>query len=245
MIKRAAMAVAVGMILTCSGLGQDAHYDISVNGMGVLSKQTSGNQVVQTPTQGYGVVAVGEVRLNSRFAVQANAGHFDNSQKYATGTLDYRIQSTVTELSGALVCRLFQTEKWKPFLFGGAGVLFFNPDHTLVIEENPLSPGEVAGKHRSRSPVGNRSPLRRRSRSSLAPPPGGSSAVSWPDLFRPQLQCAEFIHRASRPHRRAFGRAGVQLLAGMAGSAGRYRFWGRPRLAILGLPEADRVAQFG
>jgi opacity protein-like surface antigen len=144
MIKRAAMAVAVGMILTCSGLGQDAHYDISVNGMGVLSKQTTGNQVVQTPTQGYGVVAVGEVRLNSRFAVQANAGHFDNSQKYATGTLDYRIQSTVTELSGALVCRLFQTEKWKPFLFGGAGVLFFNPDNTLVIEENPLSPGETA-----------------------------------------------------------------------------------------------------
>jgi len=143
MIKRAAMAVAVGMILTCSGLGQDAHYDISVNGMGVLSKQTTGNQVVQTPTQGYGLVAVGEVRLNSRFAVQANAGHFDNSQKYATGTLDYRIQSTVTELSGALVCRLFQTEKWKPFLFGGAGVLLFNPDHTLVIEENPLSPGEV------------------------------------------------------------------------------------------------------
>jgi hypothetical protein len=144
MIKRAAMAVAVGMILTCSGLGQDAHYDISVNGMGVLSKQTTGNQVVQTPTQGYGVVAVGEVRLNSRFAVQANAGHFDNSQKYATGTLDYRIQSTVTELSGALVCRLFQTEKWKPFLFGGAGVLFFNPDNTLVIEKNPLSPGETA-----------------------------------------------------------------------------------------------------
>src|ERR1700730_13828292 len=88
MIKQAAMGVAVGIVLACSGLGQDAHYDISVNGMGVLSKQTTGNQVVQTPTQGYGVAAVGEIRLNSRFAVQANFGHFDNSQKYATGTLD-------------------------------------------------------------------------------------------------------------------------------------------------------------
>jgi len=143
MIKRAMMAAAVGMILTCSGLGQDAHYDISVNGMGVLSKQTTGNQVVQTPTQGYGVVGVGEVRLNSRLALQANAGHFHNSQKYDTGTLDYRVQSTVTELSGALVYRLLQTEKWKPFLFGGAGVLFFNPDNTTVIEVNPLSPGEA------------------------------------------------------------------------------------------------------
>jgi hypothetical protein len=143
MIKQAAMAVAVGMILVCSGLGQDAHYDVSVNAMGVLSKQTTGNQVIQTPTQGYGVVAVGEIRLNSRFAVQANAGHFDNSQKYTTGTLDYRVQSTVTEFSGALVCRLWQTENWKPFLFGGAGALFFNPDKTTVIEENPLSPGEA------------------------------------------------------------------------------------------------------
>jgi hypothetical protein len=143
MIKQAAMGVAVGMMLACSGLGQDAHYDIAVNGMGVLSKQTTGNQVVQTPTQGYGVAAVGEIRLNSRFAVQANLGHSHNSQKYATGTLDYRIQSTVTELSGALVFRLWQTEKWKPFLFGGGGALFFNPNKTTVIEENPLSPGEA------------------------------------------------------------------------------------------------------
>jgi outer membrane immunogenic protein len=143
MIKRAAMAVAVGIILTCSGFGQDAHYDVSVNGMGVISKQTTGNQVVQTPTQGFGVVGVGEVRLNSRFAVQVNAGHLDNSQKYATGTLDYRVQSTVTEFSGALVYRLLQTQKWKPFLFAGAGVLFFNPDNTTVIEVNPLSPGEA------------------------------------------------------------------------------------------------------
>jgi hypothetical protein len=75
--------------------------------------------------------------------VQANIGHFDNSQKYDTGTLDYRVQSTVIELSGALVYRLFQTEKWKPFLFGGAGVLLFNPDNTTVIEVNPLSPGEA------------------------------------------------------------------------------------------------------
>jgi hypothetical protein len=142
MIKRAAMGVAVGMMLACSGLGQDAHYDIGVNGMGVLSKQTTGNQVVQTPTQGFGVAAVGEIRLNSRFALQANLGHLHNSQKYATGTLDYRIQSTVTEFSGALVFRLWQTEKWKPFLFGGGGVLFFNPNKTTVIEENPLSPGE-------------------------------------------------------------------------------------------------------
>jgi hypothetical protein len=68
MIKRAMMAAAVGMILTCSGLGQDAHYDISVNGMGVLSKQTTGNQVVQTPTQGYGVVG-------RRGSVEFEVGH--------------------------------------------------------------------------------------------------------------------------------------------------------------------------
>jgi opacity protein-like surface antigen len=142
MIKRAAIAVAAVLVLTCTGFGQDGRFDVSVNGMGVLSKQTSGNQVIQTPTQGYGVGATGEVSLNSRFGLQVNVGHADDSQKYATGTLDYRVRTTITEFSGALVCRLFQSEKWKPFVFGGAGVLFFNPNQTLVISTNPISPGE-------------------------------------------------------------------------------------------------------
>ena len=141
MIKQAVMAVAAVLVLTCAGFGQD-RYDVSINGMGALSNQSSGNQVLQKPTQGFAVLATGEVRLTSRFALQVNAGHLDNSQKYTTGTLDYRIQSTVTEFSGALVGRLYQTEKWKPFLFGGAGALFFNPNNTTIIDTNPVTPTE-------------------------------------------------------------------------------------------------------
>ena len=143
MIKQAGIAVAAVLILTCAALGQDGRWDVSANAVGMLSKQSSGNQVVLTPTQGYGVVGSAQMRLASRFSLQVNAGHAHNSQKYATGTLDYRIQSTITEFSGALVFRLFETAKWKPFLFGGAGALVFNPNSTLILNNSLLSPGET------------------------------------------------------------------------------------------------------
>jgi hypothetical protein len=143
MVKQVGMAVAAFLALTYAAFGQDGRWNVSVNAAGVLSKQSNGNQVVLTPTQGYGVVGSVEFRLAPKFSLQANAGHMDNSQKYATSTLDYRVQSTITEFSGALVVRPFETEKWKPFLFGGAGVLVFNPNNTLVINTNPLSPTET------------------------------------------------------------------------------------------------------
>jgi hypothetical protein len=144
MIKQAGMAVAALLVLTCAGFGQDGRWNVSINAIGTLSKQSSGNQVVLTPTQGYGVVGSAEFRLAPKFSLQASAGHMDNSQKYATSSANYRVLSTLTEFSGALVVRPFETKNWKPFVFGGAGTLVFNPTTTTVIVPNPpLTPTEL------------------------------------------------------------------------------------------------------
>ncbi len=140
MIKQAGIAVAALVVLTSAAFAQDGRFQVSVNPVGVLSKQSSGNQITLNPTQGYGVVLSGQFRLAPKFSLQANYGHMDNSQKYTTTTLVYRVQSTLTEGSAALVFRPFSTPKWKPFLFGGAGALVFNPDNTTVISPNPVTP---------------------------------------------------------------------------------------------------------
>jgi opacity protein-like surface antigen len=132
MIKQVAIVVGVLCVLTSTALSQDGPWDLSVSGAGVLSKQTRGNGIVQAPTQGSGIVASLARRLGSSAALQLNFGHNLNSQKYVSGGVDYRIKSTITEFSGALVFRVLQREKLKPFVLGGGGALIFNPDSTLI-----------------------------------------------------------------------------------------------------------------
>jgi opacity protein-like surface antigen len=132
MIKQAGIVVAALFLLTAPGFAQDGPLSLSVAGGDAISKQTSGNGTTLAPTQNF--VFVGSLRLRmARIAwLEANFGHTDNSQKFTTGTLDYRIQSTVTELSGAIVVTPFQKVRLKPFILAGGGVLVFNPNNTLI-----------------------------------------------------------------------------------------------------------------
>ncbi len=139
MIKQVAVFCAVLFLLPSAALAQ-RRFEFSLSGMGALSKQSSGNQVVLNPTQSGGLVVSAGVRLAPKFSLQANFGHLYNSQKYETTTLNYRVASTVSEVTGALVFRPFATEKWKPFVFAGTGVLVFNPDYTTVFGPNPGNP---------------------------------------------------------------------------------------------------------
>ena len=134
MFKRALMVGAALFFLTAAGWGQDGKFDVSVSGAGVFSKQTSGNGVVLTPTENAGVLAGLDMHLSPATALQVNFGHADNSQKYAAGGLDFRVLTTITELSGALVVTPIRKDRYRVFAFGGAGALFFNPNSSLIDE---------------------------------------------------------------------------------------------------------------
>jgi hypothetical protein len=132
MIKQAGIVAAVLFLLTAPGFSQDGPLSLSVAGGEAFSKQTTGNGTTLAPTQNF--VFLGSLRLRmARVAwLEANFGHTDNSQNFAAGTLDYRIQTTVTELSGAVVITPFQKAKLKPYILAGGGVLVFNPSSTLI-----------------------------------------------------------------------------------------------------------------
>jgi opacity protein-like surface antigen len=149
MIKQAFVVVVVICVFGCAAKAQDGRWDISVSGAGVLSRQTSGNGIVLAPTQGSGIVFSVARRLGSNAALQFNFGHNDNSQKYAAAGVDYRIKSTVSEFSAALVIGFKQGEKFKPFVFGGAGGIVFNPDSTLIDE----TPQDIGAKRQTRSGI--------------------------------------------------------------------------------------------
>jgi hypothetical protein len=132
MLKKAGIAVAAILLLTSIALGQDGRFEFSLNGAGVLSKESDGNGIRLTPTQGWGVLATLGLKLAPKHSLELNYARTKDSQIYNAPPFVYRIPSTISEFSGAYIFRPLQTKKLEPFLLAGAGALVFNPDDTLV-----------------------------------------------------------------------------------------------------------------
>jgi outer membrane immunogenic protein len=142
MFKKAGFTVAALFLLTSIGLGQDRRFDFSLNGAGVLSKQSDGNGIRLTTTQGWGVLATLGLKLAPKHSLELNYARTKDSQIYNAPPFVYRIPSTISEFSGAYIFRPLQTKKLEPFLLAGAGALVFTPNDTFV-NGNELGIGAV------------------------------------------------------------------------------------------------------
>ncbi len=130
---KAGITTAVALfLLTTIGLGQSNRFDVSLGPAAIASKQSSGNGVVQTPTNSRGFLASLRLRLGPKGSLEVNYGRAKNDQKYSGPPLDYRVHSTVAEFTGAVLFSPFETKKLEPFVLGGAGVLVFTPQTTFV-----------------------------------------------------------------------------------------------------------------
>lgn len=133
MIKHAAVAVGILLSLTSVGLAQsEGRWDVGLNGVGLFAKQTNGNGTVQIPTNNVGFLATARFRFVKKSSLEVNWGHGDDSQKYVTSALQYRIPTTISEFTAAYVFTPMETKRFKPFLLVGGGGLVFNPNNTLI-----------------------------------------------------------------------------------------------------------------
>jgi outer membrane immunogenic protein len=129
MLRRSGIAIAAFLLLTSIAWTQDNTYDVSLGGAAVLSKQSTGNGTVLTPTNSGAVLVTGRYRFSEHSSVEINFSHTANSQIYLATPLTYRIQGTISEYSGAYVFSFHQSEKIEPFVFAGAGALVFYPSY--------------------------------------------------------------------------------------------------------------------
>jgi len=130
MLRRSGIASAMFFILSCMAWAQDNTYDISLGGSGVLSKQSTGNGTVLTPTNSGAVLVTGRYRFSEHSSIELNYSHTSNSQNYLASPLSYRIQGTIAEYSGAYVFSFHQSAKVEPFVFAGAAGLVFYPGYS-------------------------------------------------------------------------------------------------------------------
>jgi opacity protein-like surface antigen len=133
MLRRAGLTAAALFLFTSLALSQDLrHFDASINGGGVFTKDSDGNGIKQSATAGSNVFATFRVRFNPKHSLLFNYGRAKNSQVYQTG-FDFHVLTTITEYSGAYVYNPFQKGRFEPFLLAGAGALAFNPRSTWVV----------------------------------------------------------------------------------------------------------------
>lgn len=130
--ERPWIVFALLLVCTSPALAQDGRLSLSLSGGGVLSKQSEGTGVVLKPTNSLGIVASLRFRIAKKSSLEFSYGRVKNSQKFTTPSLDFRAFTTVAEFSGAYVYRPLQRGKFEPFVFGGAGLMVFNPDDTTV-----------------------------------------------------------------------------------------------------------------
>jgi outer membrane immunogenic protein len=119
-------------VVNVASAQEDGRFDASLGAAGVFTKQSSGNGTVLNPTNSGAVVATIRYRFNPMHSIEFNYAHTRDSQIYTEGADQFRIQSTISEYTGAYVLNFFQHGKIEPFVFGGGGILRFNPGNTYI-----------------------------------------------------------------------------------------------------------------
>ena len=135
MLKKAGLLTATLLLLTSLGLGQDGHYDVSANAAAVFTKQSDGNGIAQSATNGSDYFATIRLKFKPKHSVAFNYGRAKDSQVYQTG-FDFHILTNITEYTGAYLYNPLKKGRFEPFVLAGAGALVFNPQSTWVVLPN-------------------------------------------------------------------------------------------------------------
>jgi len=131
MLKKPLAALAALLFLTLPGFGQDGHYDASLNAAAIFTKQTNGDGVTQSATNGAGGFASFRYRFNPRHSLVFTYGRTKNSQIFQT--IDsFHVLTSLSEFSVAYMFNFYQGHKFEPFVLGGVGGLRFHPNSTWL-----------------------------------------------------------------------------------------------------------------
>jgi opacity protein-like surface antigen len=135
MLKKALSAGAIIFLSISFAAAQDVgHFDVSLAWGAAFNKSSSNAStgVTVSPTNSGTILGTFRFRFNAMSGIEVNGGRTDNSQIFILGTNQYRVQTSVTEFSGAYVLSPFHFEKIRPFFLAGAGALRFSPGNQYI-----------------------------------------------------------------------------------------------------------------
>ncbi len=130
MIRKIVVATVLAVLMCASGaMAQEGRWqEISVQGTGFFTKDSSGNGINQHATDAGGFLLSYRYHFNRWLAADASYGYARNTQQNFTSSGPSSVQANVHRAMGALVVtaphRIFRLN---PFVLAGAGALVFDP----------------------------------------------------------------------------------------------------------------------
>jgi hypothetical protein len=131
MARKTGILAAAVFLYAASALAQDGRFDASANLGAAFTRQSTGNTITQSATEGSHFFATIRWKVATRHSFLFNYGRAKNSQVFQSG-FDYHVATHITEYSWAYMFSPFQKASFEPFLLAGGGVLRFNPQTTWV-----------------------------------------------------------------------------------------------------------------
>ena len=116
------------LLLTITAVAQESRSEISVQGTGFFTKDSSGNGISRSTTQTGGFQVGYRYRINRYFSAEANYGFNRNTQRYFSVDGLSRVQADTHAVTGDVIVNLpIRISKFNPYAIAGGGALIFHP----------------------------------------------------------------------------------------------------------------------
>src|SRR5947207_7493429 len=129
MRKTAILVLGVALLLGASAWAQESRSEISLQGTGFFTKDTTGQGTTQRGTENGGFLIGYRYHLNRWLAAESVYGYGRNTQQYFGAVGLARVQSNIHQATGGFVVNLPTSARFKlnPYLLAEGGALVFDP----------------------------------------------------------------------------------------------------------------------
>jgi opacity protein-like surface antigen len=128
---RSKIIIILGVALLLSGLAvaQEDRSEISLQGTGIFTKDTTGNDTLQRGTETGGFLVGYRYHLNRWLAAEAVYGYNRNTQEFFAPSGLSRIDSNIHQATGGFVVSLptIRRLRLSPYVLAEGGALVFDP----------------------------------------------------------------------------------------------------------------------
>jgi len=129
MRKFAGMVAGVALLLGSAAFGQESRSEISAQGIGLFTKDTTGRGATQSATETGGFLVGYRYHFNRWLAAEGVYGYGRNTQQFFGPESLSRIQANVHQATGGFVFSLPTPARFRfsPYVLAEGGALVFDP----------------------------------------------------------------------------------------------------------------------
>jgi opacity protein-like surface antigen len=141
------VVASVALLLGLSAAAQESRSEISVQGTGFFTKDTTGQGTTDRSTNGGGLLVGYRYNFNRWLAGEAVYGYNRNTQQFSTSAGLSRVQANVHEATGGFVFHVPAPARFRmsPYVLAEGGALVFDPTNAVS--------GSVSGAQRQTAGV--------------------------------------------------------------------------------------------